>query len=64
MSNYRGMTSAEYSALREEAIRIGVDLAKRFFETRGNNSEVHIGKERLGALIALGIETYEANKFA
>jgi hypothetical protein len=47
---------------RDRAVEIGADLARKVFQKRGNNSEVHLSEAELAAMIALGIERAEGGQ--
>jgi len=53
-------TTKENSNLGKELRKIatdkGMQIAKRFFDKRGGNSEVHLSREELAALCALAFE--------
>jgi len=40
----------------EKYATIGMEIANKFFETRGNNSEVHLDRNNLSALLAYAYE--------
>jgi len=43
----------------EQMLKIGMELARKFFEKRGNNSEAHIGEAHLAAVLTVAAERGE-----
>lgn len=41
---------------RDIAVRIGTQMARKYFERRGNHSEVHLSEKQLAGIMAVAFE--------